>query len=51
MCACKGPEGIDMETKRPRDLIGANYPANPAVSLIKSRAVVSPFVSPLNVRH
>lgn len=48
MCTAKGPEGTD--AKRPRDLIGANYPANPAVSLIKSRAV-SPFVSPLNVQH
>lgn len=45
----KGPEGIDAETKRPRGLIGANCPANPAVPLIKSRAVVSPFVSPFNV--
>lgn len=47
----KGPGGIDAETKRPQDLIGANWPTNPAVPLIKSRAVVSPFVSSLNVRH
>lgn len=46
----KGP-GEDAETRRPRDLIGANCPANPVVPLIKSRAVVSPFVSSLNAGH
>lgn len=37
--------------RRPRDLIGANWPTNPAVPLIKSHAVVSSFVSSLNIDH
>lgn len=50
-CTAKGPGGIDAEMKRPRDLIGANCLANPAIPLIKSQTVVSPFVSSLNVQY
>lgn len=35
----------------PGDLIEANWPANPVLRLIKTRAVVLSFVSPFNVRH
>lgn len=47
----KGPVLEGAEKKIPGILIEANWPANPVLRLIKTRAVVLSFVSPFNVRH